>query len=417
MSLQDLTPQLRTRLSRLERVVGLFVTIGTLLLLAGLAYYIYQIAKRKGWFLQKLPYYTFVNNANGLKVGNRIRLMGFDVGEITQIEGLDPFDPYDVYVQFRVWEPYYGYIWEDSRAKIFSADLLGNRYIELTKGSDLPPSYLFEELRVVTLADLRQLAGRMNFALAQTVYETNNLVFDVYTPLKRETVDRLIQLGISPIKILDKSAKRKKPTGVWDEQLGQYVTYTNGYKGYWLRVEESPALTERMERIVNSVEGALPDILALTNKLASVLTNAAAIVEHADELLVSAKPVVTNFTRITANLSGPKGSLGEWIFPTNLSARLDATLASANLTVSGAHTNLQVLSSNLVATLENVANLTSNLNAQVQANGMILSEISSLIVNTDEMVQGLKRHWLLRSSFGPHTNAPLQPIVKPRIGQ
>ena len=152
MPLQDLTPQLRTRLSRLERLVGLFVTIGTLLLMAGLAYYIYQIAKRKGWFLQKLPYYTFVQNATGLREGARIRLMGFEVGEITEIEGLDPYDPYNVYVQFTIWEPYYGYLWEDSRAKILGADFLGNRFIEVTKGTDLPPSYLFEELKTVTLA-------------------------------------------------------------------------------------------------------------------------------------------------------------------------------------------------------------------------------------------------------------------------
>ena len=67
-------------------------------------------------------------------------------------------------------------------------------------------------------------------------------------------------------------------------------------------------------------------------------------------------------------------------------------------------------------TLENVANLTSNLNAQVQANGMILSEISTLIVNTDDMIQGLKRHWLLRPSFGAQSNAQPQSIVRPRIG-
>src|SRR5580765_7357512 len=32
---QDLTPQLRTRLSRVERAVGIFVSVATLLLLAG----------------------------------------------------------------------------------------------------------------------------------------------------------------------------------------------------------------------------------------------------------------------------------------------------------------------------------------------------------------------------------------------
>jgi hypothetical protein len=35
VGVQDLTPQLRTRLSRVERVVGVFVSLATLLLLAG----------------------------------------------------------------------------------------------------------------------------------------------------------------------------------------------------------------------------------------------------------------------------------------------------------------------------------------------------------------------------------------------
>src|SRR6185436_14051438 len=100
MAVQDLTPQLRTRLSRLERVVGWFVTVATLLLVAGLAYYIYQVAERKGWFLKKMPYFTFVKNATGLSVGDRVKLMGFDIGEITEITAQPPEDAfYNVYVQ------------------------------------------------------------------------------------------------------------------------------------------------------------------------------------------------------------------------------------------------------------------------------------------------------------------------------
>jgi hypothetical protein len=49
--------------------------------------------------------------------------------------------------------------------------------------------------------------------------------------------------------------------------------------------------------------------------------------------------------------------------------------------------------------LENLANVTSNLNAQVQANTNILSNVSEAVVHSDELVQGLKRHWLLRSAF------------------
>jgi len=135
-------------------------------------------------------------------------------------------------------------------------------------------------------------------------------------------------------------------------------------------------------------------------------------------LLISAKPVVTNFAQISANLSGPKGSLGEWLLPTNVNLQLQKTLTTANATVGSAQTNLNAISSNLLVSLESVANLTSNLHAQVQANGLILTEISDLVIHTDEIVQGLKRHWLLRSAFGgAGTNKPPQSILRPRIGE
>ena len=40
MALQDLTPQLRTRLNRMERAVGWFVLLATALLIFGFAYYL-----------------------------------------------------------------------------------------------------------------------------------------------------------------------------------------------------------------------------------------------------------------------------------------------------------------------------------------------------------------------------------------
>ena len=85
MALQDLTPQLRTRLSRMERAVGWFVILATLLLAFGFGYYVYHTAERKGWFLIKAPYYTYTDRATGLKVGDPVQMMGFDVGQITRM--------------------------------------------------------------------------------------------------------------------------------------------------------------------------------------------------------------------------------------------------------------------------------------------------------------------------------------------
>jgi len=66
MALQDLTPQLRTRLNRVEKAVGWFVLLAAALLLSGFVYYLYQTALRKGWFIDKIRYQTSLSNATGL---------------------------------------------------------------------------------------------------------------------------------------------------------------------------------------------------------------------------------------------------------------------------------------------------------------------------------------------------------------
>src|SRR6185369_5957800 len=101
MALQDLTPQLRTRLSRMERAVGWFVVLAAGLLMFGFGYYIYNTAEKKGWFKIKAPYFTFTSAATGLKVGDPVKLMGLDVGRITSMDPQPPWDfEYNMYVEF-----------------------------------------------------------------------------------------------------------------------------------------------------------------------------------------------------------------------------------------------------------------------------------------------------------------------------
>src|SRR5215213_3959069 len=174
MALHDLTPQLRTRLSRLERAVGLFVVIAAGLLLFGFGYYIYSTAERKGWFKTKAPYFTFTDRATGLKLGDPVKLMGFDVGQITEITAMPAGQfTYNVYIEFELKEPFYDYMWtEGSRAKVTTADLLGKRVLEVTKGTGGYPTYIFFPLRTnVAIDQLQVMADRTNWALAQELYQ------------------------------------------------------------------------------------------------------------------------------------------------------------------------------------------------------------------------------------------------------
>ena len=384
MGLQDLTPQLRTRLNRVERIVGLFVTVATLLLLGGLAYYIYHTAQRKGWFKTKVEYSTGLNNAAGLKAGDPVKLMGFTVGTLTRVEANAPNADYGVTVYFQIVEPYYGYVWLDSKVRVAPADFLGNRNLEIIKGQ-------IGEATVIG-------SDKKDFALLDST-----LVGDKLKEIKADLEKKfaVAEPGFTPhaVKLEAEMHSTNVLNGIITNNLTVFYKSLAEAKPYWIEPLESPALTERLETVVNTLESAMPNILNLTNQIAAVLDNTAKATEKMDEVLTAAQPLVTNLNFITGNIRDPKGSLGEWIIPTNLNAQLERTLKTADATLASTDTNLTTVVSNLNRTLENLANVTSNLNAQVQANTNILSSVSEAVVHSDELVQGLKQHWLLRSAF------------------
>ena len=404
MALQDLTPQLRTRLNRMERAVGWFVIVATVLLLVGFGYYLRNTAQRKGWFLQKITYQTCVSSGAGLKLGDPVKLMGFDVGEITAIIPNEPYAYYNITVQFRVKVNQYnypGYIWSDSKAKVNAGDLLGGRFLEITKGTGGLPTIIQTtnqgELKVLR-SSFVEARRKENFDLLYKA-DQESALSNKREPKSRDAIQSQVW--------------EEMKTAVADFK-GTYYTNVSPENVYFLTPLESPAVTERLQNLVDQVEQALPNVLDLTNKIAAVLGNSAALASNLNIVALNAQPAASNFALLAAQLRGP-GALGEWALGTNGQKNLDATLANANQTISNADTNLNALFDNLALSLDNLAGITSNLNAQVQANTNILGSISQAVIDTDDLVQGLKRHWLLRSAFKKKTDAKTtSPTVSPK---
>ena len=417
MALQDLTPQLRTRLSRMERLVGWFVALAMALLTFGFAYYVYHTAERKGWFLTKASYYTYTDRATGLKVGDPVMLMGLAVGQITRMEPMPPEEFYhNIYVEFEIKDPYYGYLWtQGSRAKVTTADLLGKRILEVTKGTGGYPTYIFYPLREVQPAEARALPDPAHWLLAQEIWDESgtNLLAKAKTPLAELPAAALD--ACTNLLLMNTAEERKLMTGIWNDREGRYDPCTRKTKPYWLLADESAAVTERLEKFMEEVERALPNILQLTNSLAAVLANSTSLTSNLNNTALQTRPAISNLTALTARLNEP-GALGEWLFPTNLHRQLEDTLATTDAAIARADFNLTALAENLGRSLDNLANLTHGLNDQIQANTNILSELSRAIVEADTFLQGLKRHWLLRSAFrSKETNAPPPPRPAPPI--
>ena len=408
----------------MERAVGWFVVLATLLLVVGFGYYLRNTAKRKGWFKTRVSYFTMLDRATGLRVGDPVMLMGFEVGQITDVQPQPPEDfQFNVYVEFEIREPNYGYIWtEGSKAKVTSTDLLGKRVLEVTKGTGGHATYVFNPVSELNLGEATTLSNPGRWLVAGDFYEHDtNLVLKAGTPLDQNVLTILRRLGREKFSILDTNTLHKAPTGVWNDYQGGYVKFTPRSPTqkpnlYWLYSEETPAVTEQVDKIIAQVREALPNILGLTNQLSAMLVHGTSMASNLNDMAQAARPVATNLTAISMKLREP-GSIGEWMLGVAGQRQLQATIentyttiTNANMAITNTDANLTELLDNLGRSLNSLADITSNLNSQVQNNTNILSSISKAVTDADDLVQGLKRHWLLRSAFKakppPVTNAP-----------
>ena len=412
MPLQDLTPQLRTRLNRMEKAVGWFVFLAAVLLAVGFGYYVYHTAERKGWFKIKARFVTYVQSSAGLKVGDAVLMMGFPVGEITLIHAMPPGDRYNVRVEFEVRDNYFRYIWSRGSFVKVNGGLLGQSQLEVTRGTNGYALVVTQPVFYKPIPELEKLAESQpgQWQLSQFVFDaSSNIVLRPYAELTVSNLQLLASLNLesNSVYAYDNKLNRQKIVAVWREDLLRYDSLDHENDGpVGLSAAESVPVADQLQAMVAQVQTALPGILSLTNKLAAVLDNAANATSNLNATLVAAQPLVTNAALITAQLREPGGPL-VWALGSNGNAQVQGTL-----------TNVNQLTDEITVTLENVSGITSNLNAQVQANSNILGSVSKIVVDTDDFVQGLKRHWLLRSAFKTKaTNAPpsnVKPLQSPR---
>src|SRR5262249_54468524 len=151
-----------------------------------------------------------------------------------------PGSYYDMFVAFRIKEPYDGYIWDDSRAKVGAVDFLGKRSIEVTKGTNGTPSYLFSEFKEVPVTEVESYLGDTPVLLVDEIYDqtgTNALARpkDRVTP---EMLQRIVAAGtVATLRIIDTTNQTKMPTAVWNDREGRYRLVgkdAESRKGYFL---------------------------------------------------------------------------------------------------------------------------------------------------------------------------------------
>jgi hypothetical protein len=374
MALQDLTPQLRTRLRRVEWLVVLFLTGTALLMLAGLGWFIKTTGDQRGWWITQVPYYTYMRDGGAIKVGTPVKMTGFTIGEVVSVDTLDDGGEWDfyrtnryhVFVRFLVRHPYEGYIFTDSRVKLtgIPIDLAGGASLEVTRsmGLGIPTTTNLPADKVGLLHE--------KFAYTSDSPKRTNDFLSYREAVKRdkgyylvadEGGDLIAELTLLLPKIREAFSK---PGGLGDLLIPVALAARLDRPGGLGEIVLPPDLHAALTKTLTNVDAQIGDVGSLVSNLNAtvppLLTNLTVVIPPlASNLDRTLPPVLTNLnTQLTA--------LGPLL--TNLDRSLPPTLSNLTLTLASAQSNT-------------------------------LPAVDGLLTNTTDFIEGLKRHWLFRSAF------------------
>jgi phospholipid/cholesterol/gamma-HCH transport system substrate-binding protein len=155
--------------------VGMFVTIG-LILLVGAVYY---IGKQKNLFGDTIRVKAVFETVGGLKVGNNVRLAGITIGTVDNIELLSDTS---VLVEMLIEKDAQKFIKKDAVARVGADGLMGDKTIVITPGKSTQTEIVKNNayLRSKAPLDVDSITASLRNTLANTEIITGQMSQIVY---------------------------------------------------------------------------------------------------------------------------------------------------------------------------------------------------------------------------------------------
>ena len=134
------------------------VGLAAFLILFGL---IFLLTSSRGFFQKTAMLHTFMEDASGMAEGTPVRLNGFSIGSLEAIALTKSADPKKaVEFQMKVQSKFLDQIPVDSVAGISAANLLGDKFINITKGRDAQTVKDGAEIKSLQAQDIPELMSQ-----------------------------------------------------------------------------------------------------------------------------------------------------------------------------------------------------------------------------------------------------------------
>ena len=322
----------RKQLTWTELRVGLFVLVGLSVLAAGIFY-----VTGAGTIGPKYRLVTYLPEVSGLSNGAAVRLDGFEVGNVESMK-LAPRTANiardrnrNIQVVLRVGRKYQEDILTDSTASLVTEGLLGNRYVEVTRGfTGLP------------LKDNEEVKGTEEKALKEVVERSADMLGNLQA--LSDSVQELLA-----------GVKQGKGT------LGKLLTDEQAYN--------------HMNSILAKGDVILANVQAGQGTIGKLVVS--------DEMYKKVDQGLDNVNVILTDVRSEKGTIGKLLYDPSLYDQLKQAVSNGNAMIGdvragkgtlGKLATDDTLYTKMKETSENVAKATSKLNDNTTTAGKLFSD-------------------------------------------
>jgi phospholipid/cholesterol/gamma-HCH transport system substrate-binding protein len=289
------------------------VGLAAFLILAAL---IFLLTSSKGFFQKTAYLHTFMDDASGMAEGTPVRLNGFTVGSLDRIDLIKSAEPKrSVEFLMKVQEKFLPQIPVDSVAGISAANLLGDKFINITKGRSAETIKDGAELKSLQAQDIPEL-------MAQSA----NLLQTFQTIVNRlDSILAGVEAGKGNIgKLLKDDELYNRLNGIASEGQSLLADVRKG-QGTISKLIYDDALYQEIRSPIKRVDALLADLQAGNGSAGKLLKDPA--------LYDEAKASLAEIRALLADLNAGKGTAGKLLKDDALHQHLEELVAKFNGTI------------------------------------------------------------------------------------
>lgn len=289
---------------------GIFVVAGIVLF----ALAVFLIGSQKSVFAKNVEFYTEFANIEGLMKGSKVKVGGYDAGEVIDIE--IPSSPSSKFrLKLRVMEGLHGLVREDSMVTIATEGLVGDKFLLISPGSanspEAAPNAALPSKEPLDMAALLQKsAGLLNDASGtmKSVSDKLNGTLDAVKTTVNNANDIVVGLkrGRGTIGMLlrdETTADNVRKSVANAQQATVSLRHASKQADAMITDFSSRNLGQKADRTMTSAQSAARNFDATSQQIHQTLAEAFAQDVHGIDAGTNIRQSLSNLNRTTGNMA------------------------------------------------------------------------------------------------------------------